>query len=615
MKKKPLALLLLVFFSVLSGYLIWEYLRFPIHGAMSFLLGLGVFFLLRHPLSIRCTSLWAFSFLFALSLVLAKHIILGGSVTALSDTNYITAYSAKDLVALAVLVIVIYQGLARLLIWVGSFAYATLFKPNDDSVYGIILAKPTWLLMAALVFCWLPWLFAWYPGFIYGDSISSIMQAQGLWGFNNHHPVCYTLWVKIWIALGMAIHDVSFGIFLYSLSQMVLVAWTMVWSARWMHSKGVNAAWCVLTLAYFALTPFFAQNNISMWKDPLFSCAVFVLCLRLYDFFSHDGQIDAQTVFWIGLFSCFICALRNNGAYVILLTALACVALLLRYRTPEFKKKAKYLSGAMFVLAALTIAVQGPLFNKLHINQSYAETVGLPLNQMARVVVYKGAMSEENKAFMDNLYPIEKYKDVYAPGIVDRFKWAAGFNAGYLGSQRNAFFKNYASMMMKNPRLAFEGWELLTVGYWSVTHFTFDTGNISKGCLWCFKWWTKDHGIKTKNLLESRFFDSRAVFNQYDATIPLGFLTWLVILITLLALMRKNASAQMVTLPLLALLLSLFLATPIQYWERYGYALSLSAPLLIVLLAQAARFLVLKDTALYSDKNCPTSGKTDSTLT
>ena len=170
-------------------------------------------------------------------------------------------------------------------------------------------------------------------------------------------------------------------------------------------------------------------------------------------------------------------------------------------------------------------------------------------------------------------------------------------------------------MMMKNPRLAFEGWELLTVGYWSVTHFTFDTGNISKGCLWCFKWWTKDHGIKTKNLLESRFFDSRAVFNQYDATIPLGFLTWLVILITLLALMRKNASAQMATLPLLALLLSLFLATPIQYWERYGYALSLSAPLLIVLLAQAARFLVLKDTALYSDKNCPTSGKTDSTLT
>ena len=147
------------------------------------------------------------------------------------------------------------------------------------------MANPTWLLSASLVFCWPPWLFAWYPGFIYGDSISSIMQAQGLWGFNNHHPVCYTLWVKIWIVLGMAIHDVSFGIFLYSLSQMVLVAGTMVWGARWMHSKGVNAAWCVLTLAYFALTPFFAQNNISMWKDPLFSCAVFVLCVRLYDFF------------------------------------------------------------------------------------------------------------------------------------------------------------------------------------------------------------------------------------------------------------------------------------------------------------------------------------------
>ena len=43
MKKKPLALLLLVFFSVLSGHLIWEYLRFPIHGAMSFLRECGNF--------------------------------------------------------------------------------------------------------------------------------------------------------------------------------------------------------------------------------------------------------------------------------------------------------------------------------------------------------------------------------------------------------------------------------------------------------------------------------------------------------------------------------------------------------------------------------------------
>lgn len=188
MKRKPLALLLLVFFSVLSGHLIWEYLRFPIHGAMSFLLGLGVFFLLRHPLSIRCTSLWAFSFLFALSLVLAKHIILGGSVTALSDTNYITAYSAKDLVALAVLVIVIYQGLARLLIWVGSFAYATLFKPNDDSVYGIILEKPTWLLIAALVFCWLPWLLLGIRDLFTVTRFLRLCKRKGFWALTTTTP-------------------------------------------------------------------------------------------------------------------------------------------------------------------------------------------------------------------------------------------------------------------------------------------------------------------------------------------------------------------------------------------------------------------------------------------
>ncbi len=58
----------------------------------------------------------------------------------------------------------------------------------------------------------------------------------------------------------------------------------------------------------------------------------------------------------------------------------------------------------------------------------------------------------------------------------------------------------------------------------------------------------------------------------------------------------------MATLPLLAVLLSLFLATPIQYWERYGYALSLSAPLLIVLLAQAARLLVPRGKSEHSPR-------------
>lgn len=180
---------------------------------------------------------------------------------------------------------------------------------------------------------------------------------------------------------------------------------------------------------------------------------------------------------------------------------------------------------------------------------------------------------------------------------MDRFKWARGFDAGYLGSHKNEFFKNYISMMAKNPRIAFEGWELLTIGYWSVDHFTFDTGNLPKGCLWCFQWWTKDHGIKTKNFLANPAFDSRAVFSQYDATVPLGLVTWLVVLLAILSFVRRNAETQVALLPLLAVILSLLLAVPIHYWERYGYMLTLATPLLLVMLARASQSLKVSETS------------------
>lgn len=597
MNRNHVVLLLKILFSVASGHLVWSYLRFPIHGAMSFVMGVGIFLLVNRPVRIRSKALLFFSGLFAVSLVLASHVVVTGGVRDLSDKNYISNYTWVDILALVVIFVVVSQGVVRLLNWYRGVAETKLLARSDGSVWTSLMEKPLWVYVLIICLCWLPWPLSWYPGFIYGDSISSVMQAQGLWGYNNHHPIVYTLWLKIWLTLGIKIHNVSLGCAIYTLTQMILIAWALSWMARWMYRKNVNPAYCVFTLAYFALTPFFAQNNASMWKDPLFSSAVLILCIRLYDYFTEKTILKARTVFWIGLFSAFVCALRNNGAYVILFTALAAAGLCLFYRTSFFRKKALWLAGAMFVLASVTIVIQGPVFHRLHWNQSYAETVGLPLNQMARVVAYNGRMSARNKAFMAKLYPLDKYKEVYAPGLVDRFKWARGFDAGYLGSHKNEFFKNYISMMAKNPRIAFEGWELLTIGYWSVDHFTFDTGNLPKGCLWCFKWWTKDHGIKTKNFLANPAFDSRAVFSQYDATVPLGLVTWLVVLLAILSFARRNAETQVALLPLLAVILSLLLAVPIHYWERYGYMLTLATPLLLVMLARASQSMKVSETS------------------
>ncbi len=578
-----------IFVSILAGHLIWFYLRNPTQGALSFLVGIGVFLLIRNHVRIESKPLWIFAFFFALSLVLSSHIEIKGGMTGLWNKTYITDYSWLDVVAFAVFLYVIPQLVMHLLSWLGRVSASKVFLQDEDSIWASLMKKPLWFYVLILVICWLPWALSWYPGFVYGDSISSVRQAQGLVGFNNHHPITYTLWLKIWLTMGKAIHDVTFGAALYTLAQMIIVAWGLAWSARWMFLKKVHPAYCVFTLAYFALTPFFAQNHISMWKDPFFSVAGLIFCMRLYDFFKDDAAITRKNLAWLGFFAVVICLFRNNGAYVTLFTAIALVCLCWFYRSESFKKKSLKISGALFALSAIVIVMQGPIFARLHMSPNFSETVGIPLNQMARIVTYDGKMSARNKEFMNHLLPIEKIKGLYSPGYVDKYKWARGFNQGYLNSHKKEFFSNYFSMVAKNPRLAFESWELQTVGFWSITHFTYETGNVSKGCLWCLKWWSKDHGLKNKNLLENKFFNSRSVFSQYDATIPLGVITWLILLISVLSFARKNVQTQVALLPLLGLIATLLLASPWHYWERYGYWLSLALPMLLVMLVKEAQ--------------------------
>lgn len=103
---------LLILFSVLAGHIVWIYLRLPQQGCFSFLLGAGIFFLLRNAVRVSW-HLRAFSILFALAIVLAYHIVYSGNISARATQNYITDYSAFDFVAFAVLALVTGQALVH----------------------------------------------------------------------------------------------------------------------------------------------------------------------------------------------------------------------------------------------------------------------------------------------------------------------------------------------------------------------------------------------------------------------------------------------------------------------------------------------------------------------
>ena len=589
-----LCLVLQLLLSVLAGHVVWTYLRMPLHGCFSFLLGVGIFFLFRNAVRVPCW-LRVFSLFLAAAVVLAYHIVFNGNAAAPATQNYITDYSFFDLAAFGILAVVAEQALAQGLQRLRIFAERVVCRHKQlqgDAAYASLWDRlmrcPLWVYAGIMVLCWSPWLLVWYPGFIYGDSINSVMQALGKWSINNHFPVLYTMWVKLWLVIGIKLHSVNVGCFLYSASQMLLMAFALSYSARWMYRHSMHPVFCLLTMAWFALTPFFAQNNISMWKDPLFSAILLLLALKFYDVCLGQTALRGRTVVALIFLSLGLCFSRNNGAWLLLFCGMGFVILAVcQRRCAEKKRVYGLLSSVALSISIVSLVIQGPVFTSLHWNPSFAETVAVPLNQMVRVVCCKGTMSERNREFMNHLLPLDKCQEAYAPCLIDKYKWFPGFNADYLGKHKKEFFRNYLSMLVRNPKLAFEGWQLLTAGFWSPTHCTFFNGNVPCGNLKSLELLKKHgHGIWQRNLLENRFIDTRFLFSELDASFPLGAVFWLTLLIGILALKKGALPTFAALLPVFALDATLFLASPLFYWPRYGYAVILLLPVMLFLLLQ-----------------------------
>jgi len=110
-----------------------------------------------------------------------------------------------------------------------------------------------------------------------------------------------------------------------------------------------------------------------------------------------------------------MCFSRHNGKYV------ALFSLILMMGCALIGKNRCVLGKSLILATVATIAfccvIQGPVFRHFGILGTAAGAYGVPLQQVARTVVYEGNISEEEKEFLDKIMPLEKYRENYSPGL------------------------------------------------------------------------------------------------------------------------------------------------------------------------------------------------------
>lgn len=507
-----------------------------------------------------------------------------GGYNAHVDESYITPYHLRDLA----LFVMLLPGLFALFAAPVQFLQARRESQRNGILEPCMdrLGARWVLLLSVIVFLgWIPYMVIYWLGFVFGDSLSSLSQAMGWTALNNHHPVAYTIYLKCWLKFaGILGLGNTVGVGMSSICQSVLMSLGFGLLARWVVVRGgVRPVAGIAIALVFSMTPYIATYGIALWKDPLFSSAVLVFSMCLADYVWSKGEI-AQKKSWITLLlisSLVMVFFRNNGIYILLGTlVLLAIFLIVKSRLRHAKGSGRVIGCMAAVLLVFGI-VTGPVYSFGGVASSEAsESVGIPLNQMARVVALDGEMSESDREYMNSIYPLEEYKSTYTPCCTDNLKWAPGFNNSALNE---GLWGHWASMLVKNPNVYFQAWELQTYGFWAVNPGKSDlwTWNISSGVPQNANATYVDqlvsYGIESNPAALNESWNSMFPIDSWS--IPISWLFWAVLYLFICLLAAGRGGWAFALIPSIILVATLVIASPIYYWVRYGAALQFLIPM------------------------------------
>lgn len=605
--KQKLIMAVKVALSCASAFVLGRYLQIAPQAVME----IGLAFLIlwcSYSLSLgelemrEIVCIGIFAALLSITLVLGFHISIGDSVAGTTVDNFITPYSAFDMVAFLLMLYGSWVVFMRCYCAIKRVSLAS----REDGAAGkwmnrinVSEARVCWkktLLYAAIMFiCWLPYFLAYYPGLVFGDTVNSLGQITS-GQYTNHHPFAYTMLIRACLGLTHLVGlGSTAGCALYTLLQMLLMSVGLGYIFAWLVAR-LNIKVGVVLAFLYGLSSYVATFSIALWKDPLFSVALAVLTALLLELLlrislqeAGDATRYKPLLVWIAIMSAATCLLRSNGIFVIGLTALALLAVAVVWGCRKRHAWRDMLGGGAVMLctALVCLVITGPLYSALGVQKaSNAEGFGVPLNQMARVMALEGAASESDKEYMNALVSGKSYLDNYHPTCTDRLKWDEGFRNELL---EEGFWEHWLSMFAKNPITYFEAWELQTCGFWMPNiskSFEVDSWNIRSGVP-CnvaddYLLEANGYGVHPKNLLGAS--EARSFFPVDGYSIPIAWIFWLLLFEVLCCGLLRRRILILVLLPSLGLMASILLATPIFYWPRYAAALQLMIPVYVALI-------------------------------
>lgn len=412
-----------------------------------------------------------------------------------------------------------------------------------------------------------------YPGVAPQDTVSQMYQLAGLQPYSNWTPYWHTVTIEFFYDIGNYLFgDVNAAVACYSVVQALFASACFAYVLLTLYQMRMPQFLLCIVYVIYALLPYNIVFSITIGKDILFGLGMLFMITAFWRIYQSLGKSKVMNYLCFLFGGIGFSVWRTNGWYVFALFFLI-VALFLW-------KSHKKLLCAMGMILLISWTMLNPfLQNKQIPNGSITETMAVPFQQFARVIVNERELTEEEESMLKEIFCMEEVKSLYTPMRADPIKFYA------FRSSRTDFFKsnllNYALLWLKlgikYPADYLEAWIDETKGFW---HGGYDMG------VYDHVFPANDLGIvnrEEEGFIAQLFLQYFRLFDRPDYLQlfkSIGFAVWIVSGCFLINILKKRKEAW-IAVPSLIIVLSLCIGTPVYAEFRYAYPLFIVSPFVL----------------------------------
>ncbi len=459
----------------------------------------------------------------------------------------------------------------------------------EFNIERVPVKKKKWLIFfgssGIMLLAWLPYFIYMFPGVMTADSNWQMKQALGIEDYSNHHPIAHTVIIKLFYSLGEFLFkgNANLGVATYSVIQAILLSMAFAYFIVTLYEFGFRKSILIAVLLSYALPSYHALYSVTMWKDIWFGGIVLVLSTTLWRILVHsttgEKKIRLFEFIMFFIFGVGMCLFRSNGLYAFVLTTLLMTVYFIR------QKKYAIILNAVLALT-ISLIVKGPVYNAIGVKPvDTIESLSIPAQMVAAAVRDGAELTEEQEQLLNEIVDVSALGERYSPNISDSVKGLVREtdNQKYLEEHKFEYLKLWIDLGIKNPKSYLVAYAEQTFGYYypDVQYWIYGLGIDSYG-LEGISHNDEDCPAFLRTFME-KCKDAYKKYPYLGLFWSIGMATWAILFTAGMVFLRKRKCYLLIFVPVISVLFTLLIATPVFAEFRYAYSLFTTLPLFLTL--------------------------------